>query len=124
MHAPPVRLQPTMSPAFPLSWSSQRVDLTSTALVSVHGEIDELTAPGLRDHIDWLLSSGVERIIVDAHGVEFVDTGAHHLLTELGRRGQACGCAVVISSPSAPMRRVLELLGTPAGVTVEDWSLS
>ena len=112
-----------MSPAFPLSWSSQRVELTSTALVSVHGEIDELTAPGLRDHIDWLLSSGAERIIVDAHGVEFVDAGAHYLLAELGRRGQACGCAVVISSPSPPMRRVLELLGTPAGVTVEDWSL-
>ena len=112
-----------MSPAFPLSWSSHRVDLTSTALVSVHGEIDELTAPGLRDHIDWLLSSGAERIIVDAHGVEFVDAGAHQLLAEPRTTARACGCAVVISSPSPPMRRVLGLLGTPEGVTVEDWSV-
>jgi anti-anti-sigma factor len=112
------------SPAFPLSWSSHRVGSTSTTLTSIRGEIDALTAPGLRDHLDWLLSSGAERIIVDAHGVDFVDAGAHHLLAELGRRGQACGCAVVICSPSPPVRRVLALLGTPDGVTVEDLLLS
>jgi anti-anti-sigma factor len=105
------------SPAFPLTWRSNLVG--NAALVVVEGELDRLTTPALRDHLEWLIAWVPGRIVLDVSGVTFADVGAHVMLTDLvraerGRRGE-----VVLTAPSVPMRRILAVLGTPAGVTVD-----
>ena len=113
----------TTSPAFPLTWRSELVG--DTALVVVEGELDRLTTPALRDHLEWLRAWIPGDLEIDASGVTFADAGAHTMLTELvdgtahgaGPEGTA-QCAVVLSATSAPLRRIFDVLGTPTGVTI------
>jgi anti-anti-sigma factor len=114
-------LLPAVSPAFPLSWSSEVFERTSTAVVSVRGELDRITAPALRDHVEWLLAGDCRRLVLDAGAVTFADAGAFELLRDLGTRGRADGCAIVVTSPGEPLRRLLVVLGTPPGITLEQW---
>jgi anti-anti-sigma regulatory factor len=109
------------SPAFPLSWRSELVG--EVAVVVVEGELDRLTTPALRDHLEWLLAWIPGRLEIDAAGVTFADAGAHAMLTDLvddsGHRGAPPSpCEVVLSATSPSLRRVFAVLGTPVGVTL------
>ncbi len=107
------------SPAFPLTWRS---DLAGdAALVVVEGELDRLTTPALRDHLEWLVAWIPGRLIVDLAGVTFADVGAHKMLGDLVRRSASGRVEVVLAAPSAPLRRLLDVLGPPEGVTVDRW---
>jgi anti-anti-sigma factor len=113
--------QPLMdtSPAFPLAWRS---DLAGeAALVVVEGELDRLTTPALRDHLEWLLAWVPGRLVVDLAGVTFADVGAHRMLADVVGHTAGGRVEVVLSAPSAPLRRLLDVLGPPAGVTVDRW---
>ena len=111
----------SVSPAFPLSWTSEVFAPTRTALVAVEGELDRNTAPALRDHIEWLLAGDCRRLVVEAGSVTFADVGAFDLLRAIGARGEADGCAVVLASLGEPLARLLAMLGIPPGVTLEQW---
>ena len=111
----------SVSPAFPLSWSSEVIEGTRTAIVAVEGELDRNTAPALRDHIEWLLAGDCRRLVLDIGAVTFADVGAFDVLRAIGARAEAGGCAVVVASAGEPLQRLLAMLGTPDGVTLEQW---
>src|SRR3954463_10152642 len=69
------------SPAFPLTWRSDLVG--EAALVVVEGELDRLTTPALRDHLEWLIAWVPGRLVLDTAGVTFADVGAHVMLTDV-----------------------------------------
>jgi anti-anti-sigma factor len=117
----PEPLVTSVSPAFPLSWSSEVFEGTRTAIVAVAGELDRNTAPALRDHIEWLLAGDCRRLVLDTGAVTFADVGAFDVLRTLGARGEADGCVVVVASAGEPLQRLLAMLGTPPGVTLEQW---
>ena len=111
----------SLSPAFPLAWSSERLTGTRTALVAVAGELDRTTAPALRDHLEWWLGRGCTRIVLDTANVTFADVGAFDVLRTIGRRALARHGYVVLSPAGSAMRRMVELLGPAEGVDLAAW---
>ncbi len=107
------------SPAFPLTWRSDLVG--EAALVVVEGDLDRLTTPALRDHLEWLIAWVPGRLVLDMAGVTFADVGAHVMLTDVVRNAREGHCDVVLTAPSQPLRRILDVLGTPEGVAVDSW---
>jgi anti-anti-sigma factor len=110
-----------LSPAFPLSWSSETLEPGRTVLVTVEGELDRHTAPALGDHLQWLLASRPTRLILDTAAVSFADIGAIDLLAAIGRGAEAKGCQVIVTAPGTPVQRLAEIVGRPDGVTFEEW---
>lgn len=111
----------SMSPAFPLSWSSELLPGSSTVLVAVAGELDRHTAPALRDHVAWRLSGDCERLVLDTTAVTFADVGAFDLLSAIGELALTRGARVVVTSPGAAVTRLLEVIGPVRGVDLEQW---
>ena len=114
-------LAASLSPAFPLVWSSERLTGTRTALVAVSGELDRTTAPALRDHLDWWLGRGCTRIVLDTASVTFADVGAFDVLRAIGARALARRGNVVLSPAGDAMRRLMEFLGPADGVDLAAW---
>jgi anti-anti-sigma regulatory factor len=111
----------SMSPAFPLSWSTERLAGSRTVVVAVSGELDRQTSPALRDHLEWLLAGTCDRLVLDTGAVTVADGGAHDLLRALGRRAIERPCRVVVAALGAPLQRLLDIIGAPDGITVERW---
>lgn len=76
----------------------------------VVGELDIATVPVLRRSVSEVLLRSPTRLILDLHGVDFIDSSGLAVLLELvstiGR--------VEIFQPSAAVRRVIELSGLAA----------
>ena len=89
--------------------------------MSVEGELDRHTASALRDHLEWWLGGGCTRLVLDTGSVTFADAGAHDVLHALGRRAIASRCRVVVAVLGQPLQRLLAMLGTPEGITLERW---
>ena len=107
-----------LSPAFPLVWHSEQLRGTSTALVVVAGELDRVTAPALRDHLEWWLSQGCERVVLDAADVTFADSAAFDALGAIGTRATDLRCRVELMPAGAALGRLIALAGRPPGVHV------
>ena len=87
------------SPAFPLTWRSDLVG--DAALVVVEGDLDRLTTPALRDHLEWLIAWVPGRLVLDMAGVTFADVGAHVMLTDRRAHRRATAIATSCSPPRA-----------------------
>lgn len=109
------------STAFPLGWSSQPIDGSATMLVVVEGELDRFTAPPLRDYLEWCLSCGCTRLVLDTVGVTFAGADATDLLQALGRLALDRGCTIVVAAAGLALGRLLSLVGLPAGVELQQW---
>jgi anti-anti-sigma factor len=108
-----------MSPAFPLMWTSDLVGDRGAVIVVIEGEIDRLTQPALRDHLDWLVSWIDGALVIDATGVTFADVTAHTMLVEVVRRAEAHGCHVELLDTGPALGRLFDVLGAPAGVVID-----
>ncbi|MFC4062703.1 STAS domain-containing protein [Planomonospora corallina] len=90
------------------------IDVTSretgrgTVEVTVRGDLDAVTAAGLRHVLDGI---GPVRLELDLTGVGFCDCAGARLLLRTGERLRAHGGALVVLRPSAPVLRLLGLLG-------------
>lgn len=98
------------------------LELESTAhgaadMVAVRGEIDMATAPQLRDLLDQLIEAGSRRIVLDCRELAFLDSSGIGVLiaarNRLGDDGE-----IVIDSPPAHVRKVLEITGVAAHLSV------
>ena len=110
-----------LSPAFPLTWRSETLEGTRTVLVAVEGELDRHTAPALSDHLQWLLAGDPERLMLDTAAVSFADIGAFGVLSDIGRAAAGRGCEVIVTTPGPSLQRLVDILGQPAGVSLEAW---
>jgi anti-sigma B factor antagonist len=50
------------------------------------GELDLLSAPGLQQHLDEVLSEPHERVMLDLNGLEFVDSAGVSVLIRAERK--------------------------------------
>jgi anti-sigma B factor antagonist len=87
------------------------------ASVVVRGEVDMATAPQLREELTGLVDSGVTRLVLDCRELHFLDSSGigvliavHKLLDESG--------SLVLESPPAHVRKVLDLTGVSEHVTI------
>ena len=112
-HANPGRANPGQpagesGPSAPSRFAITIQDDQAGTVVTVHGEIDLLSAPTLRAQLDALLGATPRHIAIDLTATTFMDSaGVHALLDASGRSG---GRLAVICG-SGPVRQVIELLG-------------
>jgi len=78
------------------------------AVLRVRGEIDLVTAPQLAVRCQELAQQRLNNVVVDATGVTFFDARGVSALIEARSAFQSDGTLSVV--PSAPVRRLLELL--------------
>lgn len=85
----------------------ERVD--GTLIVQLTGEIDISTAEILIDQFRVISAERIQNVILDATGVEFIDSSGLHALIE-GKRIIREGGTNLVLVPSQQVRRVLELV--------------
>jgi anti-sigma B factor antagonist len=86
-------------------------------VIAVRGEIDMATAPQLRDLLDQLIQAGSLRIVLDCRELAFLDSSGIGVLiaarNRLGDDGE-----IVLDSPPAHVRKVLEITGVASHFSV------
>jgi len=80
------------------------------ATVVVRGEIDVASTPRLRELLHGLVDADARSIVLDCRGLEFLDSSGIGLLVATRKR-LGDGGELVIESPPAHVRKVLELTG-------------
>lgn len=96
----------------------QRADAPDDELlVAVRGEIDMASAPQLRELLETATDAGVTRVVLDCRGLEFLDSSGIGVLVAARKRlGE--GGELVIDSPPAHVRKVLDITGVGDHLTV------
>jgi anti-sigma B factor antagonist len=83
------------------------------AWVRVSGEIDQDSAPQLRDVVDKLLAERPARLHLDMRGVSFSDSCGLHALVDTRRKMREWHGELTVA-PSRCVLQLLELTGTTA----------
>jgi anti-sigma B factor antagonist len=83
----------------------------SSASVSVQGELDAYTAPGLEDHIERLRDDGVGRLTLDLSQTAFIDSSGLRALLTVHRKLEGSGGELELRDASEPVLRLLEITG-------------
>ena len=100
-----------------------RVDAAShdgVHAVNVQGELDQATAPELRQILSQALESDDGPVFVDLSDCEFIDSTGLSLLIEVQRRLAEQDRGFAVCSPRTEVRRLLELTGIDAAVSLFD----
>jgi anti-anti-sigma factor len=90
------------------------------ATVTVGGDLDLATAGELESCLAGLAGGEVTSVMVDLHGVEFVDSAGINVLLHGRRHAMARAQTFVISRASGAVREVLELTGVWAYLSTAD----
>ncbi len=84
---------------------------------SVEGEIDAHTAPHLAAALTEIPDAD---IVIDFCGVTFMDSSGLRVLVEATTRAVDQGHELIISNPSAAVRRVIEISGLNGTLQLRD----
>jgi anti-sigma B factor antagonist len=91
----------------------------SRAILTVRGELDAYSAPGLEDQVTRLLGDHVADVVLDLSETGFLDSsGLRAILTAQRRLGESNG-RLVLRAPSEPVTRLLEITGLTDHFSVE-----
>jgi anti-sigma B factor antagonist len=87
------------------------------AAVKVTGDVDMATAPLLRTMLEQLIDVGSRRIVLDCHGLTFLDSSGIGVLVAARNRMGGEG-EIVLESPPAHVRRVLDITGVSEHLSI------
>lgn len=98
-----------------------RIDFAETSVVvAVRGELDALTAPMIRAIADTLEEQGHTRITLDLSSVTFLAAGGLGLIAGIAAQLRRAGGDLTLRSPSAQVRRMLDITGLGGRIVVDD----
>jgi anti-sigma B factor antagonist len=80
-------------------------------VVTIEGELDIATVPGLRDELSRIDHEGGREIVIDLLAVPFVESVALGLLVETSKRMHARGGVLTIVCDDRRIARILEITG-------------
>jgi anti-sigma B factor antagonist len=83
------------------------------------GEIDIHTAPKLWESLSVLIERGRREVVLDMAGVEFMDSQGIAVIVRAHKEVQPEGGTVIIRSPRAQVRTVLEISGLAELIQLE-----
>jgi anti-sigma B factor antagonist len=111
--------------AFPVRDPSDRLKITRTTegdrvLVALEGELDLETTPELDRQLAELEGTRFARLLIDLHGVEFMDSTGLAAIFRTQRYADANGHVLSLRRGSSQVQRLFELTGTLDRVTFED----
>lgn len=106
--------------AIPLEFSTSVDGNGSASAVVVHvdGELDRSTSAALRHQLFRLLANGRHELVLDVEDITFLDLGGYRMLEEVGRHCLLAHGRTVLGNPGLAVRRLIEMVGLPAGVEV------
>jgi anti-anti-sigma factor len=80
-------------------------------LVTVAGELDAATVPQLREMLDAIIATHAGSAVIDLSGVTFMDSTGIHALFDAKTTAKASPLELVLSSPSACVERLTDIVG-------------
>jgi anti-anti-sigma factor len=83
----------------------------ATCVITPDAELDIASAPQLGAQVVDSLSRGERNFVLDFAGVRIIDSAGIGVLLSAHRRVLAAGGQLVVTNPSAHVRRVFELTG-------------
>lgn len=101
----------------PFAVATSRYD-EHTVVVSVQGEVDLTTAPGLAEEVGNGAAAGVRRLILDLTGTTFFDSSAIRALLAGHARLQENGVELRVVCDNGIVSRVLGIVGVDRVVAV------
>ncbi|MFI9593641.1 STAS domain-containing protein [Nonomuraea sp. NPDC052265] len=84
------------------------------ATVRLHGDLDKLTAPLLKERLAGLSAERGLDLVIDAHELDFCDSGGLWVLVEHQRAVTASGGSLRLVGVHGVLRRVLDVTGLKA----------
>lgn len=84
---------------------------TGACTLAIAGELDVATAPELRAAVGSLLGSGCRDLVIDLHGVTFIDSSGLGALLWALHRVDGAGGEMVAVRPSDRVTEVLRVTG-------------
>ena len=92
----------------------------SGLILTITGELDIATAPGLRERLDSAMESGVTQLVLDLSGVSFLDSVALAVIVNAKRGLGDDGRMVVVVDRSTYVMLVFECSGLPSVLELAD----
>jgi anti-sigma B factor antagonist len=89
-------------------------------VMSLTGEIDLYTAPGLQSELMTALGDGEVRLIIDMSGVDFCDSTGINVLLAAHRHASERGGELQLAGPGSAVRKVLQVTGLESVFAVID----
>jgi anti-sigma B factor antagonist len=95
------------------------------SVLSVSGELDLATAPGLRERVRETTPAGPQKVALDLTGVGFVDSsGLGAIVASLKHVRELGGDLVLVAPDASPVVKLLKLTGLESSIarvqTVDD----
>lgn len=84
---------------------------TPTKRVVARGDIDLATAPELGNLLRELMTQGIRIIVIDASGVDFLDSSGIRVLVQASNDLEPDGGKIYLENMSAPVARILDITG-------------
>src|SRR5437588_10376311 len=92
----------------------------SRRTVFVTGELDVATAPALESAVVGVLDGQDGELCLDFSGLTFIDSTGIRAVMQVHNKVASFGSRMIILSPTAPVRRVLEITGFDRVMDVRD----
>ena len=80
-------------------------------VVSLAGELDIASAPGLERQLEAAQSSEPVKLVIDLTALEFIDSTGLRVLLTARRRASDARQALVLRNPRGQVRRIFEVSG-------------
>jgi anti-sigma B factor antagonist len=90
------------------------------AVLAVRGEVDMVTSPTLGCFVDAAIDSGHSSVVLDVAELDFMSVSGMGVIASGAFRLGLSGGALTIRSPSAMVRRLLDITGLATLVRVEE----
>jgi anti-anti-sigma factor len=91
--------------------NAQTVSRYGVASIALSGLLDIATVPILEQHLAYYEGDGVVAIMLDLHGVTFIDTAGLDALLRAKNRAKPAGYRLILAGASQPVRRMFEVAG-------------
>ncbi len=86
-----------------------RTEVDGATVVGVAGEIDNYTAPQLKDELVAVFDGGARLVVVDLSDTTFLDSSALGALVGVVKRQQGTGAELRVACPSERLRRLFDI---------------
>lgn len=109
-------MQPPSLPGFAVSASLSG----PWAVLGVRGDVDVATASDLDAIVDAVIDRGHRFVVLDLTELDFMDAAGLRVIARAERRLQPPDAGVTVRSPSATVRRLLDLAGLSSRISLEE----